>query len=352
MKFKKLSLNIMLICLLNNILQIQYVYSQSKKSMKNENISNNNYTGSYYKDNYVWGGAMNLAWNDCVETIIKDKIELTTTDKNAISMVKKLNNSHFTTEDLDENSYYVKSGFGQAILEEINKESLLKFPNKTFEPLNDSLGADDFIAYAYLYKKIEFFKAFTPKEIHFKGNKVDGFYAEGIDCKRNVEIIEYMSDDKFIVSITLKEFGEAILFAKGYDMNNPEIVIKIINQKIKCYHDSLEWLDTFEAPKLNLDYRRDYQELLNKSIANKGFENYQIKKMYETFKFNLDETGVKVEEEAVIRPVTTSIGIGYKKPKHFNLDSPFWVIMEYYDSKRPYFILGVNNTALMNNKTN
>ena len=55
---------------------------------------------------------MNLAWTELSENIIKDKIQLATDDKTALEMVEKLNNSVFTKKDLDEKSYYIKSGYG------------------------------------------------------------------------------------------------------------------------------------------------------------------------------------------------------------------------------------------------
>jgi hypothetical protein len=34
-------------------------------------------------------------------------------------------------------------------------------------------------------------------------------------------------------------------------------------------------------------------------------------------------------------------------PKNLVLNKPYWVIMKRKDSPRPYFILGVRNTAMM-----
>ncbi len=60
--------------------------------MKNIQNKHNtgNYLGSYYKGNYVWGGAMNLAWNDLNENIVGEKLKLDTRDKMVLDMVEKL----------------------------------------------------------------------------------------------------------------------------------------------------------------------------------------------------------------------------------------------------------------------
>jgi hypothetical protein len=40
--------------------------------------------------------------------------------------------------------------------------------------------------------------------------------------------------------------------------------------------------------------------LIGKYLANKGFEDYFIGKMFENIKFDIDEKGAKVENEGVI----------------------------------------------------
>jgi hypothetical protein len=40
---------------------------------------------------------------------------------------------------------------------------------------------------------------------------------------------------------------------------------------------------------LHLDYHRDYTELLEKYLANIGFEDYFISQMFENIKFDMDE---------------------------------------------------------------
>jgi hypothetical protein len=38
---------------------------------------------------------------------------------------------------------------------------------------------------------------------------------------------------------------------------------------------------------------------------------------------------------------------GNDRRKIMMLDKPYWVVMKRFDSTNPYFILGVNNTELM-----
>jgi hypothetical protein len=160
-----------------------------------------NYLGSDYKGNYVWGGAMNLAWTELAENIIKEDIQLNTKDKVALEMASKLNDAPFSKNDLDEESYYVKSGYGQETVEEINRESKKKFPSKSFGDLEISLSPRDIISYAYFLKEVEYETQFEKDDVLFDGQKVAGFIADNEDQRENVKIIKYENDDKFIIKL-------------------------------------------------------------------------------------------------------------------------------------------------------
>ncbi len=308
------------------------------------NISGN-YLGSDYKGNYVWGGAMNLAWTELAENIIKEDIQLNTQDKVALEMVSKLNNAPFSKSDLDEESYYVKSGYGQSTVDEINRESKKKFPSKSFGDLKMDLSPSDIISYAYFLKEVEYKTEFKKDDVLFNGQKVTGFIADNEDQRENVKILKYENDDKFIVSLQLRDENDQLILAKGYDMENPQNVIEEINQKNKGHLATIGESDLFRAPKLHLGLKRDYIELIGKYLSNKGFEAYYIAQMFENIKFDMDEKGARVENEAVI--VITRGEMKPEKPKNFILDKPYWVVMKRADSQNPYFILGVNNVELM-----
>jgi hypothetical protein len=68
--------------------------------------------------------------------------------------------------------------------------------------------------------------------------------------------------------------------------------------------------------------------------------------MYENIKFDMDEKGAKVENEAVVMFTFGAI-LDEIKPKNLILDKPYWLIMKRTNSQNPYFLLGVENTELM-----
>lgn len=308
-----------------------------------------NYLGSDYKGNYVWGAAMNLAWNELNDNIVHEKIQLDTDDALALNMVEKLNNAPFSKNDLDEESYYVKSGYGQETVDEINTESKKKFPSKSFDDLELELAPRDIISYAYFLKEVEYETMFKTDTVVFNEQEVEGFIADNKDQKENIKIIQYENDDKFIIKLQLKDKDDELILAKGYAMENPQKVVEAINEHKKNNISTMGQSDHFKAPSLHVDHHRNYIELIGKFLINKDFKDYFIAQMFENIKFDMDEKGARVENEAVI-VMRESAMLEPENPKNLIMDKPYWVIMKRSDSQKPYFILGVNNIELMKSK--
>ncbi len=316
----------------------------TKKDTKIENSSN--YLGSECKGNYVWGGAMNLAWNELTENVLHEKLQLKTDDSNALEMISKLNNAPFAKNDLDEASYYIKSGYGQETVVQINRESRAKFPSKKISDLEIKLKPKDIISYAYFLKEVEYKTMFKKKDVTFNGQTVKGFVAAKRKQKDNIKILKYDSDDKFIIKLQLKENADELILAKGYNRTNPQAVVDSINKNNFAELPKMNDADLFAAPIIHLNYHRDYVELINKSLANKGFEEYILSQMFENIKFDMDEKGARVENEAVIAITRTAMLIR-PDTRNFILNKPYWIVMKRADSQHPYFILRINNTGLM-----
>lgn len=305
------------------------------------------YLGSHYKGNYVWGLAMNLAWNELNENILHEKLKLKTDDKVALEMAEKLNRAPFTKNDLDEKSYYIKSGYGQRTIDLINRETRSKFLGKSFEDLKVKLDPTAIISYAYFLKVVEYLIRFKEKAVLFEKERVKGFYAHDAKQKENVRILKYWSDNQFIISLKLKDEGDELILAKGFDMNNPRDALSDINQYNNENLSLISNEDQFEMPQLHLLYQRNYRELIGKFLANRSFEEFFIAQMFENIRFDMDHRGARVEIEAVITAPTAQ---ATPKIRRFILDKPFWVVMKRKNSQHPYFVLGVKNTELMQKK--
>lgn len=76
-------------------------------------IKNSSLNGSLQKGNYIWGGAMSLAWNEVCKTLNHGPLDFVTKDELAQKLIDNFNSNQFSVEDLSPDSYYVKAGLGQ-----------------------------------------------------------------------------------------------------------------------------------------------------------------------------------------------------------------------------------------------
>ena len=212
-----------------------------------------------------------------------------------------------------------------------------------------NLEPKDIISYAYFIKEVHYPNVFKEEIVSFRSKKVKGFYASDNEQKRNVRVLKYLNDDKFIISLNLKNENDYLILVKGSDMKSPEEAVKQINKynidSCQDYVGKGDDREDFKMPKLHIDLRRDYTELIGDTLGNTNFEDYIIKNMFENIKFDLNEKGARVENEAEI--TMHLVSRNPDDPRLFILDKPFWVIMKRKGSESPYFILGVKNIELM-----
>lgn len=83
-------------------------------------VGGSHINGSLQKGNYVWGVAMNLAWNELCANLNHAPLDLTTKDDQSNRMAFYFNNSPFILNDVSPESCYVKSGYGPETLKKIN----------------------------------------------------------------------------------------------------------------------------------------------------------------------------------------------------------------------------------------
>jgi len=83
-----------------------------------------NYYFAEHEGNYIWAGAMTLAWKEMISEIVHEDLISDTSNKEVQHFISILNKSNFSKDELDEESYYIKCGFGQYTLDTINSEYL------------------------------------------------------------------------------------------------------------------------------------------------------------------------------------------------------------------------------------
>ncbi|QRN40684.1 MAG: hypothetical protein GKC53_00660 [Neisseriaceae bacterium] len=303
------------------------------------------YHGFDYQGNYVWAGAMNLAWTEMSEHVIGAPIQVRSNLQQVQNRVNSYNHPVFTRNDISVDSFYIKSGYGQKTINLINREVKQKFPQKSLPDLKINLGDKDIISYAYLLKEVQYKTPFSVSTLNFNGQTVQAFSATNTKMRNNIQILQYDNDDRFVLELKLKDVKDKLFLVKGYENTSAKEIIQLIDNNIGS-SEKLNSRDEFKAPKLVLDVSHQHQDFINLPITNTGFENYVISTMIENIKFNMDEIGAKVENEAYIG-FTSSASSVVNTPKRLILDKPYWIIMKDSQGQSPYFILGVKNSKLM-----
>ncbi len=310
--------------------------------------TNDSYPGCMFKGNYVYAGAINLVWNDVKKNITGEELKFKTENRKILHFIDMMNLYPFTRNDLDSESYYIKSGFGQKTEDIINKEVFAKFPDKTFPRIVFSLSPNDMIAYAYIYKKIKFLDCFhSEKAFDFGKQHVNGFWATNDSQNKVVQIVRYWTDDNFIIKLKLKNPEDELIIAKGFPQRNPLLVLEAIRRDDTVQPCNLEEEDAFGMPELHFLDTHIISDMEGLECENVKLKPDTISVFYEKIKYDLDFNGIKMENEAAMSMAATGEKIPVRTPRNFILNKPFWLIMKRQDSQNPYFILGVNNTEIM-----
>jgi hypothetical protein len=79
--------------------------------------------GALFKNNnYIWSGAMNLAWNQLLDNHNNgNPLDIVTGNSVGTTEIANFNKRPFSTLDLSPESYYIKSGYGPAAQTQINQ---------------------------------------------------------------------------------------------------------------------------------------------------------------------------------------------------------------------------------------
>lgn len=297
--------------------------------------------------NSIWWGATQLAWNAFQEKFTKWPVELDTTDTDSLETLQKLNTNHFNATQIDDASYYVYAGGWPNALADIKDGVSSKFDNET-PTLPDNLWNNDYIVYALLKKALKYNSPFKTETTRFFGQEVEGIETSDNDQRENVIVMKYVDDDNFIIKIRLQDENDELILAKGYDMENSDVILKDIRENSK-EQGTIHEDEYFAMPKLHVNYRAEYPEITNIFIKNSILvDPIYIKKMVEAIQFKLDEEGVIMRQEVEIYATAAAVmEMPERQPRQFILDKPFYVIMKRKDTTEPYFILGVNNTKIM-----
>ena len=306
--------------------------------------------------NVMWCGTFQLAWNAACDLVGEDLHFIPEPP-----VVAELNQRTFVKSDLDEASYVALADYvGRGIHGKITQALQERFkgaaaprsiPSEALTP-----RPHDIVAYAYLFKNLEFATPFEQLDstLWFGKQKVR---ALGMDYPKfaqremaqQVLIWHYQGSNNFVIELKSKSEGDRVILAKIQP--KATLAATVAEAQIRSNSGKPEIGmagDELAIPKFNFDITQEYNELEGHLLVLKNPQvarDLQVQSAMQDLRFQMDERGARLRSDAHL---ALSCGVGSPPIRHvLFFDKPFLVMMEREKASAPYFALWVNNTELL-----
>jgi len=330
----------------------------------------------------AWAPTFQLCWNELINLIDRNNnIEFI---KGNPPIANQLNKQKFIKEDLNPDSYYIKTGkMTLPLKKQIEKDIKTKF-NETSDILDKFQfpniapeKTNKYFIYSMLIKNFPFKYMFTDiKPKYFADNKIKRYKFFGLSNNSeekskqisNTTNIFYASDDDFALKLyNDDESEEMMLYLTDSDASFDDIYTEmiekskqenefktkriddIINQNPLKYNNkeiTVKYNTDIQIPYLSIDEEINYnEELAGKQIKGKDFEKtgeyWEIEKTIQTIKFNLDNKGAKLKSEAAIQVMRATAAMHIPQTiilnNYYYFDRPFVIFLKETNKDKPYF---------------
>lgn len=219
-------------------------------------------------------------------------------------------------------------------------------------------------AEAYFEKNLPFTYAYLPNRntLFFRNTPVRGFGKPAGEYANpdRTKIRYYESDEKFIVVLLPADSSHEIVLCKGIKLSGifrdmireTDSLIKAGKQaaqsKNNAWKYKLKEPDELAVPDIHFNFNKNYPMLVDQ-VFSANNKPYSITKAFQETAFSLNQKGVVVASAATIDIKSVDTG-GVKSgehPKKLLLDKPFLLLLRNVKRNEPYFVLKVDNTAIL-----
>jgi hypothetical protein len=325
---------IILFCLITNILFSQDLKTEIIPTLKQELNGNT----------LLYCPAFEISWNNLKQYQFKGKnIKI----KNAPDYLRDINESEININNFNIEQMLILSGIvTPSLADSFNIINDRKFPSNTIN-FSDYIGS--IISYACINMELKYQTDFeiVDHPLWWNGKNIKSFgllYDSDLNWKigKQISIIDFKSNDDFIVEIELRNKEHELFFALVPSNENITGIYSQVESRIQNgKRDTLVDRDILQIPVIDLDVTRLYTGLINKKIKNKGCEEFVFRSVSQSIKLKIDETGVDFYSDAVVEEV-------FSIPKHTMIfDRPFMILIRDVESKEPIFIGWFENSEYM-----
>lgn len=300
--------------------------------------------------NRIWVGTFQLVWNELTDKIVKAPVKFLDFDS---QMANNLNQKQFKKSNLNEKSYYVKSGIvSPALKAEIEKNIKSKFHETSdiLKMFDFTYNPEKIFVYAMLKKDFRFTNAFDKLATGNFGNSQEKVKYFGINDNsnqklyKNVSVLFYNDDNDFAVKLYTKGKDEVLLYRTNDDKTFDKYYAEL-NDKTAKYNGDKNFVknDTLTIPDIKLYQETSFNELEGHQIVG---TNMQIDKTIETVDFRMNNKGVKLKSEAAI--MLRCMSLAPREGRDFTFNNNFVLFLIEKDQNTPYYAMKVSDVAAIN----
>ena len=268
-------------------------------------------------------------------------------------MANNLNQKQFQKSNLNEKSYYVKSGIvSPALKAEIEKNIKSKFHETSdiLKMFDFTYNPEKIFVYAMLKKDFRFTNAFDKLATGNFGNSQEKVKYFGINDNsnpklyKNVNVLFYNDDNDFAVKLYTKGKDEVLLYRTNDDKTFDKYYAEL-NDKTAKYSGDKNFVknDTLTIPDIKLYQETSFNELEGHQIVG---TNMQIDKTIETVDFRMNNKGVKLKSEAAI--MLRCMSLAPRDGRDFTFNNNFVLFLIEKDQNTPYYAMKVSDVAAIN----
>ncbi len=311
------------------------------------------------QQNVLWCGSFQLAWNEACDQVG----ESMHFRDNEPTMVELLNKRSFTKNHIDDKSYVAVGGFVKDdVFGKIARELKATFKGKAtprYLPPQDLVPRpQDLVTYAYLFKNLEFSVPFEriQEPIDFETARVpcfgmgEKFKDQHLGMLDQLLILDYRSDDDFIVELRTKGKQDKLILAKVPPQETLAEMVKMVRKRAGGAPERPSIGDILKIPKLNFDITRRYRELEGGNLVVSDPQvapDLVILSAVQNIRFQLDEEGVRLRSESHIA-FGCAAAPSPPSPQHIMVfDKPFLIMLQRSGAAVPYFALWVANPEIL-----
>lgn len=300
--------------------------------------------------NRIWVGTFQLVWNELTDKIVKAPVKFLDFDS---QMANNLNQKQFKKSNLNEKSYYVKSGIvSPALKAEIEKNIKSKFHETSdiLKMFDFTYNPEKIFVYAMLKKDFRFTNAFDKLATGNFGNSQEKVKYFGINDNsnpklyKNVNVLFYNDDNDFAVKLYTKGKDEVLLYRTNDDKTFDKYYAEL-NDKTAKYSGDKNFVknDTLTIPDIKLYQETSFNELEGHQIVG---TNMQIDKTIETVDFRMNNKGVKLKSEAAI--MLRCMSLAPREGRDFTFNNNFVLFLLEKNQNTPYYAMKVSDVAAIN----